>query len=111
MGEIKAGYDPGTPSLDPAAPQWFTGQQGEIQYIGPSSVEAEFTLAATKSGDVGFSVKIEGDVTDDRIDKVTRGAARAALKMMETRTLLQVINIDPNALEAAKKLLGIIRED
>lgn len=60
---------------------WAAPLSTDMQYIGPSLVEIEWTLAATKAADIGFKITITGNPTEDQSEKAVT-AAEATMKDM-----------------------------
>lgn len=81
MGKGFIGPNPG----DELRPQpdniWGTPLSTDLTYIGPSMVDIEWTLAATKAADIGFKITITGEPTDEQREKAV-AAAEATMKDM-----------------------------
>lgn len=79
---------------------WGAPLTADMEYIGPSIVEIDCTLAATKAADVGFVIKITGEPTDEQRERAVQVAEATFRDMIGVRRRMMKLRDEPAPEEA-----------
>lgn len=85
-------------------PRWPTSE--ESTFLAPPSVEVTFTLAATRAADIGFTIEVQGEPTDDAIDSAIERGERAIAKALVVRQRAMYFRDNPPPVEFQQALWG-----